>query len=63
MCILLWFNNSHWASVFQTGEQEFYRIPMTNVLVSVIDKYKSLTLAIHNHCVLKPKYLSPLNFL
>ena len=45
---------SHWASVFQTGEQEFYRYPITIVLVSVTDQYKSLTLAIHNHCVLKP---------
>ena len=28
---------SHWAFVFQTGEQEFYRIPILNVLVWVTD--------------------------
>ena len=28
---------SHWAFVFQTGEQEFYRIPIMNVLISVTD--------------------------
>ena len=29
------------------------------VLVSVTDQYKSLTLAIHNHCVLKPYTCRP----
>ena len=50
---------SHWALVFQTGEQEFYRIPITNVLVSVTDQYKSLTLATDNHYVLKPYTCRP----
>ena len=50
---------SHWAFVFQTGEQEFGRIPIMNVLVSVTDQYKSLTLAIDNHCVLKPYTCHP----
>ena len=50
---------SHWAFVFQSGEQEFYRILITIVLVSVTDQYKSLTLAIHNQCVLKPYTCRP----
>ena len=50
---------SHWAIVFQSGEQEFYRILITIVLVSVTDQYKSLTLAIHNQCVLKPYTCRP----
>ena len=50
---------SHWAFVLQSGEQEFYRVLITIVLVSVTDQYKKLTLAIHNHCVLKPYTCHP----
>ena len=50
---------SHWAFCFQSGEQEFYRILIMIVLVSVTDQYKSLTLAIDNHCILNPYTCRP----